>query len=788
MAIYYNILYPPLLPISHPGFELLRGKEDKFRIYLQPSVGNKISDFKGGFIRIRDAETEKSVLINLSDQEDDMKSKDFVDGFVPFRNPFAEYFDIVDKTKNVLQPSGYSKDMPKLEKDKNGKYYIELNQNVLEYAMPDKKYKVQIMLTTDWLSSSQDYGRGKMLRFDSEAGMPEDYDPEESGEFTGAYVPINTELYFSGNLVSKGLSEWSTNSTIAPMTKTNYFLQFSNRNNIFSPIFEFIGSSEDNVIYKNSPSKHLKAYRINIFRAFGAEKDIFVDSSDWIIGQEATNLEIRWQNVVELEDKRDYIVELDIQTAWDLRKTFVYNVSTMFEDSLFRGEVKAYNDHDYARAKIKLDIQTPLQWGPRENFSISSQNNDFSTVSGEGSVLEGIDFFNTLGAISGEMIMKNITPIKTWEEREDRWFFRLKGPDLTHINPIQEEYLIYAHSVPLGPINPYAPNAETLNINPVIEAPNGTTYNTYLDAKIKPFEKRRIEVDEEDLSRVGYLTIGKGIIESKEKNREFLAEEKVGGITTYPAGIPSSISFFYVEDDSRGLWRVTVNNEGEFITTYSHKKGSQDKFKKVAFFDPWSQILVVPNITEKGVLEYSYEVYYDYDLKKNLSPLYVNEFRFVKNVYGLELGRKTRISRQTYKAFLTDKNRKLGNWNPIAPHNEYYFYFEAKDGQLRLVVGDTSSTSDKNMLDRYSATYSYGESSDVYDPDSTQTFLATTGLNSDFTVSREGTDSIEIPYTVTIADDGSLIADKGFISSIATISTEYTKEEIEELKEKGEIE
>ena len=45
MAIYYNILYPPLVPITHPAFEL--GKPtDTFRLFFEPAVGNKISDFK----------------------------------------------------------------------------------------------------------------------------------------------------------------------------------------------------------------------------------------------------------------------------------------------------------------------------------------------------------------------------------------------------------------------------------------------------------------------------------------------------------------------------------------------------------------------------------------------------------------------------------------------------------------------------------------------------------------------------------------------------------------------
>ena len=79
-SIYYSILYPPKLPIDLPSFEL--GKpEDTWRLYLEPSVGNKPSDFKGGFIRIRNSNTEKNALYP--------GTGGYLDGFLPFRNPFA---------------------------------------------------------------------------------------------------------------------------------------------------------------------------------------------------------------------------------------------------------------------------------------------------------------------------------------------------------------------------------------------------------------------------------------------------------------------------------------------------------------------------------------------------------------------------------------------------------------------------------------------------------------------------------------------------------------------------
>ncbi len=632
MAIYYNILYPPLVPITHPAFELLSSR-DTFRIYMEPSVGNRISDFRGGFIRIRNAETERNLLSPIEGL--------YLDDFLPFRNPFAEKIDLTNPNKNIEQPKGYST-LPVLRRTEDGNYYLELSQSLFfDYeAKKDIRYKLQIMLTTDWVSSSDADGKGHI----------QVWQPDEN-----KYVTIDKNLYFNGNLVSKGLSEWSTNTLIAPVSEAKYELQLDG-NNIYSPIFEFVGSSIEDNIRNNSLSNYLKAYRINIYRAFGDEREFLVDTSSWVIGQESTNLQIRWQNIVELEDKTKYIIELDIQTIWDLRKTFVYHVSTQFESSLFWGNVTVTNDHENARNKINLNIKTPLQWGPRENFSISSRNADFATITGEAHVLEGIDLFNKNGSISGEMIVGNITPIHSWQPKEDRWFMRIAGPAISTVLPYQEEYLLYAYSAPIGKDKEdnSAPYVDDIIINPVIEDAEGNAYKTYLDSSKIP-------------TIPGYPNSG-----------------EIGAVVTMKAGDPSSHSFFYLEDELKRMWRLTVTNKGEFTGLLSHDKDESEFLKPICMWDPITATLVELNITSDGEIKYK-EIATNYKIENNARPMYINEFVLEKRLYGLELGRKTLIMKQKYKAYMTNYNRKLDKWNKIEDFRNYYIYFSS-DKTLEIII------------------------------------------------------------------------------------------------------
>ena len=711
-SIYYSILYPPKLPIDIPAFEL--GKpSDTWRLYLEPSVGNKPSDFKSGFIRIRNSETEKTSLFP--------GTGGYLDGYLPFRNPYAEYNDLKDPSKSVLQPSGYESTIPILQSNERGEFYIDIRHEVftLSGAPKDVKYKVQVMFSNDWVSSTGKNGKGNILIYDEDAKI---------------YQKIDTVNYFSGNLIQKGLSEWSTITMVAPVSEAKYELQIPGEN-IFSPIYEFVGSSiEDNLRRNNTPN-YLKAYRINIYRSEGTKKELYVDSSDWIIGQEANNLEIRWQNVVELENNRTYIVELDIQTIWNLRKTFTYHVKTSFEASLFKGNIRVVNDHDKARTKIIMQSETPLTWGPREVFDIDPLNFDYSKISGSAFVEQGIDLYSKDGAISGEMILTGIEPIQSIDEDPNRYFFKLSGPELTIHNPIQEEYTIYAHSMPLGEelSDESIPYIDDIIINPVIESPSGEVYQTYLDSQIQ--------------------VPGLGAVENR-----------TGSIATTKTNIPSSHSFFYLEDDSGNMWQTTVTIDGIFTTELSHEKNELEDLRPIYFYDSYNKILVRPTVTTKGVVEILEEnTFYNYDIRKAVRPMYLNEFRFVKKVYALELGRKTLVLKQTYKAYMNDFNRKLGFWNKITKEGKYYIFFTSDKGQIRLIVREIGVLDSRTKeLDRFTSSYLEGTAISL--SSNTGMYLITEGLNPDF-LPIQNLNGDKVKYVITVDERGVLVAEESFIAA-----------------------
>ena len=715
-SIYYSILYPPKLPIDIPAFELGKAS-DTWTLYLEPSVGNKPSDFKGGFIRIRNSETEKNSLFP--------GTGGYLDGFLPFRNPFAEYNDLKDPNKSILQPAGYNSTLPILQVDEQGQFFIKIRHEVftLSGAPKDTKYKVQVMFTNDWLSSTGDYGKGHMQAYN---------------EDTKKYENIDTANYFGGNLVQKGLSEWSTITRVAPVSKANYELQFDG-NNIFSPIYEFVGSSIEENIRNNNTPNYLKAYRINIYRAYGIEKELFVDTSGWVIGQEASNLEIRWQNVVELENNQKYIVELDIQTIWNLRKTFTYHVETSFEGSLFKGDIKIINDHDNARAKVVLKAETPLTWGPRANFDIDPVNFDFAQINGKATVEQGIDLYSKEGNISGEMILTGIKPIADLEEHPNEYFFRLTGPSLTIHNPIQEEYSMYAHSMPLGPEKEEEniPYLEDIVINPVIESPTGETYQTYLDSMIP-------------VQGVGSQPA------------------IMGSIATTPTNIPSSHTFFYLEDERGIMWKTTITINGEFTTEISHEKDPSEYLRPIYFYDSYRKILAKPTVTTYGIVQLKEEdCIYNYEIGKYIKPMYLNEFRLVKKVYGLELGRKTLILTQTYKAYFTDFNRKLGDWEKITEDGQYYIYFTCEHGQLRLIVRQLNAAETSRNLDRFTSTYLEGSVSSM--STGTNMYIVTEGLAPDFLPVAD-VNGDKIPYVITADERGVLVAEEAYIAAASSRS------------------
>lgn len=705
--IYYSILYPPLLPISIPAFELKEG-EERWRLYFDTSVGNRIEDFRGGFIRIRRAESEVSIFDNK-----DGANSYFYD-FVPFRNPFAEYLDPYGNSSE-FQPSGYPENMPSVNQDSRGTYYIDIPHKVfsIDRGHIDQRFKVQMMLTTDWISSENEDGSGAIQYYNRELSK---------------YVDINKDSYFGGNLVEKGLSEWSRVTLVSPVSEAKYELQFerwgeTSKGYLNSPIVEILGAEiRDGLGMGNSEGNKLKAYRIDIYTVEeGVKKDLH-ETSDWIVGQENPNMEIRWQNEVEFIDKTNYIIELQIQTLWELRKTFVYEAYTNFESSIFVGEVEAINDHDKARVKVVISAKSPLTWKGENKIRFDQSHYGFARFDGKGTIEQGIDLTTKGGAFAGEMIVANIEPIQDWREDDSRYFFRMSGPDLSIHNPYQEEYLMYAHHMPLSEPPKVDLYEEDITINPVLKSASG-----------------------------------KGLFEAYM--------ETTGQMATVETDRPSSHTHFFLLDQELKVWRVSVTEDGAFVTRRAFELDGKrhEEFKGVYLYDRHNLYMSELQVGLDGVLKLGRA--FHYVVGEQTKPMHLNEFRFVKRVWGLELGRKKLLSKQTYKAYMNDYNRKLGKWQAISPDRQYYIYFASSGGQLFLTVRDLNAIglSSQNSLDRYNMSYA-----DVgMNLPTSSMFLLTDGMDHKF-LPIEDWHGERIGYTLSVDERGSLVSEAAHIGSSST--------------------
>ena len=706
--ITYSILYPPRVPRVLPAFELGEPTE-RWRFYFEPSNGNKISDFRGGFIRIRSQETELNALYP--------GKGGYLDEYLPFRNPFAEKINPLRPDKNIVQPHGYNTTMPSVEQDERGEYYIDIPHETftMSRSRRDVRYKAQIMFTAnDWLSSTEQRGKGNIQVYNEELRK---------------YINIDSQNYFSGNLVQKGLSEWSTICLVAPVSPADYRLIIDG-DVIKSSIYEFVGTyvedSNNNNTFFNP--NFLRAYKIDVFRAFGSEKESLVDSSGWIVGQDTKNLQIKWQNKIELENNQRYIVDLTIQTVWDLRKTMSYHVSTAFESSLFKGHVQVHNDHNHARANIKIQMETPLTWGPKENVSLSEMEYDFVDVGDMPiSVEQGLDFFGVKGALGGEMIVTGVDVVEGYETEPDRYIFKMSGPELSRTNQSQEEYYIYAHSKMIGEKreSESIPYEEDIVINPVLESPTGETYELYQDVN--------------------------------------------GHIVTMPSKEPPSHSFLLVRDPDYKYWRLTVLPTGQLETHITDDVSEPRFVREPHLHDVVTNSLGRLSVDHSGRLLLT-KVADGYVRGKYLKPQWINEFRLVKLMHVLELGRKTNILKQTYRAFLTDYDGKLGDWEPISPHKHYYLYFATIDGQIRLIVRDLDSKG--ASLDRYTAER-LGENMSL--PESMM-FIGAEGIDSNYQVIRD-TKGDRTHYTVSVDDRGALVANESFIGTASTATPREERED-----------
>jgi len=179
------------------------------------------------------------------------------------------------------------------------------------------------------------------------------------------------------------------------------------------------------------------------------------------------------------------------------------------------------------------------------------------------------------------------------------------------------------------------------------------------------------------------------------------------------------------------------------------------------------------------------DIYENYSVGDNVRPAYTNEFRLVKKVYALELGRKVLLHTQTYKAYLIDFNQKLNKWAKISKTRKYYIYFASLGGQLRLIVRDLTAGEEQNSLDRFTLTYSEGLMDST--GQNADMFLITTGLNKDF-VAVMDSDKNEKRYVITADERGALGAELGFIASPTTRSRDLKQSDIQDLIAKGVLE
>lgn len=731
--IYYSILYPPTLPITIPAFELYRDEDGeylpetaKWRLYFEVSIGNKMSDFKGGFIRIRKAESEVTIF-----NPDDPKP--YLYDVIPFRNPFAEYIDPYDPSLNEVQPPGYYEEMPTVKyDDKVDAYYVEVYQSVFqeEKGHMDIRFKAQMMLTSDWLASSDLDGSGVISYYNT--------DLEE-------YEPIDKKTYFGGNLVEKGLSEWSRVTLVSPVSPADYDLVYKFIDTdlpqpvgyLNSPIIEFVGERLNHNPRSGVDGNALQGYKISIYDVEENQPKNIIDESGWIVGQENPNLEIRWQNEIEMDDKTYYWVKLEIQTIWDLRKEFWQLCYADFEASLFQGKVRAINDHDNARVKIVISAKSPLTWGLSNNIELDPLNPGFVKVKNgvepkDMYIEQGIDLTTKNGSFAGEMIVANIDPIPHWDEDPSRYFFRMSGPELSIHNPYQEEYLFYAHSVPISQVYESEIYEEDVIINPVMASPTSNkVYETYM-------------------SPTGHMGLG---------------TPDQGEIATGTTDAPVSHPYLFIRDDENKMWRVVVSDDGVFVTSraYEYDQGTDEEVRPVYLYDRHNLYIKQLKVGNDGVLRLEGRAI-KFERSKAVKPMYINEFRMVKRVWGLQLGRKRLIGKQTYKAFMNDFNRKLGKWNLIKPENQYYIYFASTKGQIYLYIKDlTAALLGVNSVDRYNLMYG---SSGMELPQS-GIFLTTHGLDTGFVPIRDEAGN-HIKYAISVDERGSLVSDIAYIGTSTT--------------------
>lgn len=687
--ITYEILYTPNIPIKQNPFEYTDGKGE-FKIYFNPSVGNTIHDFNSGFIRIKNSNTEKNVLV-----------ESFVENVIPFINPFGKDYELASKLNVKL---------PRVEQDEFG-YFITIKHSVfgqrlmstttdVKNMILNTKLVVQISLTRDIIAAGivgQEEGKWAINDDDSGYGRLASYNKEKE-----EFEKITLTDYFKGNLLAKGISTWSAPSLLYVLTKVDYELVNSSSKaltNISSPITEFVGIKKEKNP-SNNTILNLKKFKITIFDDESEFKDL-IDSSDWISGNGITDLQIKWQNRKELVDKHNYLVRLSTCNNVDFIKNFDYHIKTAFQPSTFEGEIDLKSDYDLARNVVKIKMKSPLIWTPEKNMELTEKDKEDSVITIKDNekinIENGISLIPKKGEFSAEFIMKGINPLNDWKE-DGNYILRLQTPEPTIKNPYQTMYSLYALSMPTSfdinhnrNFNDFSPYEEDIVWNPILSSYDNANihFKLFLDSSDSKYDS---EYDED--TEINNRVLSLGMSETKTK----------ANLDTLFVREYDLINHKFLDNS---WWEIMIDKNGKVSVQKAPIGIDKKDIKPVYLYDPIKHL-----ITEMGVaVTTDYKnvekprIFFDDKLRnfipnRSKRPTYINEFRLVKQIIGLEAGVKKELIKQTYRSYLTGPNQKLMNWNLINPDRLYYFHINEKGGYVQLNVADITGDN-KEKFDRY---------------------------------------------------------------------------------------
>lgn len=317
--IQIDILYPPTVQAF--GSPIITGKP--IEIDFETSIGNTIEEFAGGFVRIKRFSSGVPITGRGS----------YPENYIPFKNTFFP----------LSYPNTQST-LPRVKRRKSGQYYIEIPTELLGPLLVEgERYKIQVMLTKDFVNSTGPYG----------SGTPQYYSKAE-----GRFATV-TSRYFEGDIVSRGVSEWSRNSVVYSTPVVDYTLAYSR----LAPITTFVGRKVSGGSFGNVIS-----FKIDIYD----RDDELVESS----GEVRAN-KIEWKNKIPLRDGENYL-ELSVKTREGhlikKRETLVYKRTEPsikphnftvepYDNGMVRVSYSIdFKDGEKGVAIFKRDLEKGLEW------------------------------------------------------------------------------------------------------------------------------------------------------------------------------------------------------------------------------------------------------------------------------------------------------------------------------------------------------------------------------------------------------------------------------------------